>query len=93
MGHTVASNHNAFCIPSSNFHTPQAPASGTLASRILSWSTYAALPAFASRSRVASAASCAALIACESRDGSDAKVRMKDERGSTSVREGGRARV
>mgnify|MGYP001582642532 CR=1 FL=1 len=71
--------------------TPAAPASGTPTS--CARSTYAALPAVASRDIVASAASIPAVKAVERSALSYANVMMKAARGSTSVREGGRARV
>ena len=60
----------------------------------LSPSTYALRPAFASRSRVFRAASAAACTAAaEFTPRVLARVSMKAASGSTSVREGGRARV
>ena len=74
--------------------TPQAPGSGTCSSFSLSPSTYALRPAFASRSRVFSAASPAAFDApAKSAPLVLASVSVNAASGSTSVREGGRARV
>ena len=73
--------------------TPQAPGSGTCSFFNLSPSTYALLPAFASKSFVAIAASPAALFAVEKLYPELRNVSTKAERGSTRVRDGGRARV
>ena len=71
--------------------TPQAPGSATFSFFKRSLSTYALLPAFASRFLVFSAAAAAALTAFEKSD--DENVCTKAARGSTRVRDGGRARV
>ena len=73
--------------------TPQAPGSETCSFFNLSPSTYALLPAFASRSFVATAASPAALFALEKSYPEARNVSMNAERGSTRVRDGRRARV
>ena len=73
--------------------TPHAPGSGTCSFFNLSPSTYALLPAFASKSFVAIAASPAALFAVEKLYPELRNVSTKAERGSTRVRDGGRARV
>ena len=73
--------------------TPQAPGSGTCSFFNLSPSTYALLPAFASKSLVAIAAPPAAFFAVEKLNPELRNVSTNADRGSTRVREGGRARV
>lgn len=73
---------------------PHAPGSGICSCLSLSPSTYALLPALASRFLVASAASLAARTASVKFFPSlEEMALMKAARGSTRVREGGRARV
>ena len=73
--------------------TPQAPGSGTLSRLSIPASTYELLPTRASTSRVASAASAAFLTAACTSDGFSLNVSVNAASGSTSVRDGGRARV
>ena len=73
--------------------TPQAPGSGTLSRLSSPSSRYALLPTRASASFVASAASVAFLTAFPKSDGLAENASAKAARGSTRVRDGGRARV
>jgi hypothetical protein len=79
--------------PSKMTFTPQAPGSGTFSFFNASLSTYALLPAFASNSLVFSVATMAACTAPSKSLPSCPKLSIKALRGSTSVREGLRARV
>ena len=76
--------------------TPHAPGSGTCERRSLSTSIYALRPARAATCFVFSAA-CTAASRAAGKDprpaGGGCNVEIKASRGSTSVREGGRARV
>ena len=73
--------------------TPQAPGSGTLCCFSSPSSRYALLPTRASASLVASAAAAAFLTASPKSDGLAENASAKAARGSTRVRDGGRARV
>src|ERR1700677_4751231 len=73
--------------------TPQAPGSGTLSRFKSPPSRYALLPTRASTSFVAPAASAAFLKAFPKSDGLAENASAKAARGSTRVRDGGRARV
>lgn len=73
--------------------TPQAPGSGTLSCFSSPPSRYALLPTRASTSLVASAASAACLTAFPKSEELSENASANAARGSTRVRDGGRARV